>query len=125
MSKRVTTRFSEPLLKLIVNKALKEKKTISETVAELAAASILSSENDDIHLLAKNLADLSSSFSFLKNEFEIHEVTSRREFQMILNGLILINEVAKRVLSPAEYEAAWVQYEKKQEEYTATNRIRF
>lgn len=124
MTKRVTTRIDQPTLKLIVEKATNEKKTVSQTIAELAAESILSSENDEIGLLAKNLADLSSSFNSMQNEFRIHEVTFQREFQMTLNVLILINEIAKRVLSPAEYEAAWVQYEKKHEEYTATNRIR-
>lgn len=124
MTKRVTTRIDQPTLKLIVEKATNEKKTVSQTIAELAAESILSSENDEIGLLAKKLADLSSSFNSMQNEFRIHEVTFQREFQMTLNVLILINEIAKRVLSPAEYETAWVQYEKKQEEYTATNRIR-
>lgn len=121
MTKRVTTRIDQLTLRLIVQKATNEKKTVSQTIAELVAASI---KNDEIGLMAKNIADLLSSFDYMQTEFHVHEVTSRREFQMTLNILILINEIAKRILSRVEYEAAWAEFETKQEEYIATNRIR-
>lgn len=123
MSRRVTTRFEEALFKLIVEKAANEKKTISETIAELAAASILSNENDEIGLLAKSIAELSSSLSSVQKEFQIHKETSQREFEMVLHTLILVNETSKRIFSKSEHEEAWNKCERIRNEYVKNDRI--
>ncbi|HOS46314.1 MAG TPA: hypothetical protein PLG94_09975 [Smithellaceae bacterium] len=123
MFKRLTTRISEPILKLVVNKACSEKKPISDVIAEAVASAMTSSENDEILLLTKSVAELTSSLSSVQKEFLIHKEMSQREFQMILNVLIFLNEIAKRVLSKDEYEVAWDLYQTKQKEYSTTNRI--
>ncbi|MCX5827112.1 MAG: hypothetical protein NTV58_03805 [Deltaproteobacteria bacterium] len=123
MANRCTTRLTEPVKKLIAAKASKEKKSISEIIAEIVSAAAFSYGECESDSLAKSVSDLSTSFSILRKEFAAHREASDREFRMIFNILILQNELSKHLMPMDKYEEAWRKYDKKHDEYQSTGKI--